>query len=149
FRRTWTIRCFNSGNRSRTIARKTLPTKPVPPSKSIVECRKDSIAEISPVPVLGGCSPASYSPRTGFHRQGLRAFIRVLLRPSEMEERSTRIPEVRESASLAVERCVEAPKMDLSRRDGLLQRAWERRPHCRKRRTILPDRCLPFAHTPE
>src|SRR5215471_8297752 len=67
--------CFSSGNRSRTIARRIFPRKPVVPSRSIVLSVKASIAEISPVPWRGGGSPDSYSPRTAFHLQVVRDFI--------------------------------------------------------------------------
>src|SRR5215471_11353817 len=67
--------CFSSGNRSRTIARRIFPRKPVVPSRSIVLSVKASIAEISPVPWRGGGSPDSYSPRTAFHLHVVRDFI--------------------------------------------------------------------------
>src|ERR1041384_7624161 len=86
FGRTWTKRCFSSGKRSRIMASKTFPTKPVPPRRSIVLLVKHSIAEISPVPLSGGVSPLSYSPRTGFHRQVVRDFIKGPLPASRRAE---------------------------------------------------------------
>src|SRR4051812_10122630 len=91
--------CFNSGNRSRIIARSTFPRKPVQPSKSIVLLLKASIAEISPVPWRGGGSPDSYSPRTGFHLHVVRDFINEPWQWKGTEEASLTIRPIQGLAS--------------------------------------------------
>src|SRR5215467_10185574 len=114
FGRTWTNKCFSSGKRSRIIASKTFPTKPVPPRRRIVLFVKISIAEISPVPLGSGRSPLSYSPRTGFHRQAVRDFIKgPLLALKTAGSLKTRFHAAQEWANSSATRRVEAFVLDL------------------------------------
>src|SRR5436309_10898763 len=157
-RRTWTTRRFSSGKRSRTIARTTLPTKPVPPKRSIVLFAKASIAEISPVPSIGTGSPVSYSPRTAFHRQLVSAFIRPPSLVSEKAETSRRPHAIRESANSFVPRRAATGAWDLSQQGIRRRRASERQPNCRKKRKTAQDQyprarhihehCGPFRSPP-
>src|SRR5713226_5231585 len=141
--RTCTKRCFSSGKRSRIIASNTLPTNPVPPSRSIVLFVKTSIAEISPVPSNACVFPASYSPRTGFHRQAVLDFIKEPLPALRMEENLKTFHAVRESANSFARLHGATCGSDSWPRDNRPLKASERQPSCRKKRKTVRGRCPP------
>src|SRR5262249_18728129 len=148
--------CFNSGNRSRIIARRTFPRKPVVPRKSIVLSLKASIAEISPVPWSGGGSPDSYSPRNSFHLHVVRDFINVswfrpvgltfaplINVPGQSEETRgvlLKIRPVQESANASQRRSCGAGGWDSLLQDVQPQKAWAHPLNCLKTRTIAQGR---------
>src|SRR5688572_14763982 len=146
FRRTCTIRCRSSGNRSRIIARNTFPTNPVPPINSIVHFRNASTAEMSPVPCSAGGGPDSYSPRTAFHRQGVRDCISEPLQVAGTAETWTKLREARGWASRFVSLYGEGDASDSSPRDTRPTTASAHQRNCPRTRRIVRGRCLPVAH---